>query len=123
MWILGLKPASGGSLKAARPVGGAGGGGGAAGAGSGADTAVLTTAVLADLPVLSSMLSRLFESSRYLDEVALHHLIDALNQLNHESMELAFSNRVRRGAERRRAVVHYGGAGPENGRKEGGGWF
>ena len=74
-----------------------GGGGGAGGsAGAGADTAVLTTAVLADLPVLSSMLSRLFESSRFLDEVALHHLIDALNQLNHESMELAFSNRVRR---------------------------
>ncbi|XP_043230442.1 protein MON2 homolog isoform X1 [Amphibalanus amphitrite] len=93
VWILGLKPATGGSLKAAaRPVG-SGGGGGAAGGGSGADAAVLTTAVLADLPVLSAMLSRLFESSRYLDEVALHHLIDALNQLNHESMELAFSNR------------------------------
>ncbi|XP_037071265.1 protein MON2 homolog [Pollicipes pollicipes] len=79
VWILGLKPSTGGSLKACRPAAGSGAGGGGA--------------VLADLPVLSAMLSRLFESSRYLDEVALHHLIDALNQLNHESMELAFSNR------------------------------
>ena len=54
-----------------------------------------TAAVLADLPVLSSMLSRLFESSQYLDEVALHHLIDGLRQLSQEAMELAYSNRVR----------------------------
>jgi hypothetical protein len=31
---------------------------------------------------------------RYLDDVALHHLIDALCKLSAESMELAFSNRV-----------------------------
>lgn len=48
----------------------------------------------ADLPVLSTMLSRLFESSRYLDDVALHHLIDALCKLSHEAMELAYCNRV-----------------------------
>ena len=51
VWILGLRPAQGGSLK---PV-------------SGQDqtsNTVLTTAVLSDLPVLSAMLSRLFESSQ-----------------------------------------------------------
>ena len=53
-----------------------------------------TAAVLADLPVLSSMLSRLFESSQHLDDVALHHLIDALRQLSQEAIEVAYSNRV-----------------------------
>lgn len=59
--------------------------------------AVLTTAVLADLPVLSAMLSKLFESSQYLSDVALHHLIDALCKLSQEAMELAYCNRVSRG--------------------------
>ncbi|XP_050530236.1 protein MON2 homolog isoform X2 [Daktulosphaira vitifoliae] len=79
VWILGLKPSTGGSLKASRP-------------GSDAN-AVITTAVIADLPVLSTMLSRLFESSCYLNDVALHHLIDALCKLSHEAMELAYCNR------------------------------
>lgn len=79
VWILGLKPSTGGSLKAGRTT---------------ADSnAVITTAVMADLPVLSAMLSRLFESSQFLDDVALHHLIDALCKLSHEAMELAYSNR------------------------------
>lgn len=79
VWILGLKPSTGGSLKAARTT---------------ADSnAVITTAVMADLPVLSTMLSRLFESSQYLDDVALHHLINALCKLSQEAMELAYSNR------------------------------
>lgn len=79
VWILGLKPSTGGSLKAGRST---------------TDTnAVITTAVMADLPVLSSMLSRLFESSKYLNDVALHHLIDALCKLSQEAMELAYCNR------------------------------
>ncbi|XP_063995099.1 protein MON2 homolog [Diachasmimorpha longicaudata] len=79
VWILGLKPSTGGSLKAGRTA---------------TDSnAVLTTAVMADLPVLSAMLSRLFESSQYLDDVALHHLIDALCKLSQEAMELAYTNR------------------------------
>ncbi|KAL4226466.1 hypothetical protein ACF0H5_014449 [Mactra antiquata] len=78
VWILGLKPSSGGSLKASQME---------------TTNQVITTAVMADLPVLSSMLSRLFESSQYLDDVALHHLIDALCKLSTESMELAYSNR------------------------------
>lgn len=32
--------------------------------------------------------------TRYLDDVALHHLIDALCKLSTEAMELAYSNRV-----------------------------
>lgn len=79
VWILGLKPSTGGSLKAGR---------GAADANS-----VITTYVMADLPVLSSMLSGLFESSKALSDVALHHLIDALCKLSHEAMELAYCNR------------------------------
>ncbi|XP_052280395.1 protein MON2 homolog isoform X2 [Dreissena polymorpha] len=78
VWILGLKPSSGGSLKASQPD---------------SSGAIITTAVLTELPVLSSMLSRLFESSQYLNDVALHHLIDALCKLSTESMELAYSNR------------------------------
>lgn len=80
VWILGLKPSSGGTLKASQNT-------------TEGSNAVITTAVMADLPVLSAMLSRLFESSQYLDDVALHHLIDALCKLSAESMELAFSNR------------------------------
>ncbi|XP_064632193.1 protein MON2 homolog isoform X2 [Lineus longissimus] len=80
VWILGLKPSTGGSLKAAKQA-------------SDSQNAVITTAVMADLPVLSAMLSRLFESSQYLNDVALHHLIDALCKLSAESMELAYSNR------------------------------
>ncbi|XP_076261833.1 mon2 homolog, regulator of endosome-to-Golgi trafficking [Rhynchophorus ferrugineus] len=79
VWILGLKPSTGGSLKAGR---------------TSSDTnAVITTSVMADLPVLSAMLSRLFESSQFLDDVALHHLINALCKLSQEAMELAYSNR------------------------------
>ncbi|XP_046682789.1 protein MON2 homolog isoform X2 [Homalodisca vitripennis] len=79
VWILGLKPSTGGSLKAGR--------------GTTDSNAVITTAVMADLPVLSAMLSRLFESSQFLNDVALHHLIDALCKLSHEAMELAYCNR------------------------------
>ncbi|TRY98843.1 hypothetical protein DNTS_027857 [Danionella cerebrum] len=54
VWILGLKPAAGGVLKPGRAVEG--------------PSTVLTTAVMTDLPVISNILSRLFESSQYLDD-------------------------------------------------------
>ncbi|OQR71012.1 protein MON2-like, partial [Tropilaelaps mercedesae] len=102
VWILGLKPAAGGGLKAP-PSGTAGQGVGPSTAQGGSNVgtqssggqgeACLTTAITNDLPVLSAMLSRLFENSQKLSEVALHHLIDALCKLSQESMELAFSNR------------------------------
>ncbi|KAH8341260.1 protein MON2 homolog [Drosophila kikkawai] len=80
VWILGLKPSTGGSLQAMpKPAVEANVG--------------IQTAVMADLPVLSQMLSQLFESSQHLDDVALHHLIDALCKLSHEAMELAYANR------------------------------
>lgn len=50
--------------------------------------------MIVDLPELSSMLTRLFESSQHLDNDALKYLIDALCKLSHESMELASSNQV-----------------------------
>lgn len=79
VWILGLKLSTGGSLKAGRNL---------------VESNAVINSVMADLPVLSTMLSRLFESSQYLDDVALHHLINALCKLSQEAMELASSNRV-----------------------------
>ncbi|XP_060847861.1 protein MON2 homolog isoform X2 [Rhopalosiphum padi] len=117
VWILGLKPSTGGSLKAGNSaatsvpnrhssvtnsatvadgtvVGSLSSSTSSVSTTSSSNVAVITTAVMAaDLPVLSTMLSRLFESSRYLDDVALHHLIDALCKLSHEAMELAYCNR------------------------------
>lgn len=80
VWILGLKPSTGGSLQAIpKPA---------------LETNVgIQTAVMADLPVLSQMLSQLFETSQYLNDVALHHLIDALCKLSQEAMELAYANK------------------------------
>ena len=51
--------------------------------------------MMADIPVLSSMLSQLFESSKVLDDVSLHHLVDALCRLSMEDMENATQNKVR----------------------------
>uniref|UniRef100_A0A8D3A0U4 Protein MON2 homolog n=1 Tax=Scophthalmus maximus TaxID=52904 RepID=A0A8D3A0U4_SCOMX len=78
VWILGLKPGLGGALKPGRAVEG--------------PSTVLTTAVMTDLPVISNILSRLFESSQYLDDVSLHHLINALCSLSLEAMEMAYGN-------------------------------
>lgn len=78
-WILGLKPSAGGTLKA-MPT-------------SEAPNLVITQAMMAELPVLAAILSRLFETSKYLDDVALHHLVDALCRLSTTSMEQAQSNK------------------------------
>jgi len=50
--------------------------------------------MMADLPILSTMLSKLFESSKILDDVSLHHLVDALCRLSTEDMENATNNKV-----------------------------
>ena len=55
---------------------------------------VISQTMTADLPVLSSMVSRLFESSQYLDDVSLHHLVDALCRLSAEDMDQASNNKV-----------------------------
>lgn len=78
VWILGLKPCPGGALKPGRVVEG--------------PSTVLTTAVMTDLPVIANILSRLFESSQFLDDVSLHHLINALCSLSLEAMDMAYSN-------------------------------
>ncbi|RXN01795.1 Protein MON2-like, partial [Acipenser ruthenus] len=78
VWILGLKPGSGGALKPGRAVEG--------------PSTVLTTAVMTDLPVIANILSRLFESSQHLDDVSLHHLINALCSLSMEAMDMAYGN-------------------------------
>ena len=81
VWILGLKPTAGqgGHLKVAKS--------------SSETNAVITTAVMADLPVLATMLSNLFESSSNLSEESLHHLVDALIVISGESLQLAYNNR------------------------------
>ena len=72
VWILGLKPVTGGGLSSSGVTGSssasAGGGPQSSAAGSvsqppSENNSVITTAVMADLPVLSNMVTRLFESS------------------------------------------------------------
>ena len=82
VWILGLKPSSGqgGQLRAGRN--------------SNETSAVLTTAVMSDLPVLANMLSTLFQStSTSLSDASLNNLIEALITINGESLALAMNNR------------------------------
>ena len=82
VWILGLKPTAGeaGKLKVGRS--------------SSETSAVLTTAVLADLPVLANMLSSLFQStSCSLSDASLNSLIEALIAINNESLALSLTNR------------------------------
>lgn len=86
VWILGLEPVAGGQL---RP------GTRSSNDGNASSGPVLTTAVLSDLPVLSTMLSELFEASKHLDDVALHHLINALCSLSVEAMDTAFNANVK----------------------------
>ena len=81
VWILGLQPTQGqgGQLRVAKA--------------SGETSAVLTTAVLADLPVLATMLSNLFESSSALSEESLASLVDALIAISSESLQVAVTSR------------------------------
>lgn len=46
---------------------------------------------------LSGGVMRLIETSTELDDVSLHHVINALTNLSQEAMEIAYSNRVRQG--------------------------
>ena len=87
VWILGLKPDCNGQLKTNTRSGGD--------STNSVSSTVLTTAVLGDLPILSNMLTRLFEASQNLDDVALHHLINALCSLSIEAMDAAYSSNVK----------------------------
>ncbi|VDN06425.1 unnamed protein product [Thelazia callipaeda] len=53
------------------------------------NTNVLTTAAMADIPILTVMLNELFDSTAKLDEVALHHVIAALCKLSSEAMTVS----------------------------------
>jgi len=77
--ILGLKLSSGGSFKTIQA--------------NELPNLVISQSMMGDLPILSSMLSRLFESSQYLDDVGVHHLVDALCRLSSEDMEQANNNK------------------------------
>ena len=79
VWILGLKPMTSGLTSS--------------GTSSTENSSVITTAVMADLPVLSNMVTRLFESSTELSDISVKYLIEALSRLSDESIELASSNR------------------------------
>ena len=94
VWILGLKPVvNGGGFSAGGSGSSSTVASGSTSGGSSESNSVITTAVMADLPVLSNMVSRLFESSGDLGEASVNHLIEALRKLSEESMELATSNR------------------------------
>ena len=56
---------------------------------------VLTTAITAELPKLSQQLGLVFDQSVKLDEVALHHLINALCEQSAETMDLAYGSSSR----------------------------
>ena len=75
VWILGLKPVTGGALTTS-----------ATGSSSSENSSVITTAVMADLPVLSNMVTRLFESSSHLSDSSVKYLIEALCHLSEERL-------------------------------------
>ena len=78
VWILGLKPSSGGSLKSVRND-------------QSWEFVVTSTpnSCVTDLPVLTAMLSKLFSNSLQLDDEALVFLVESLIILSKESMELS----------------------------------
>uniref|UniRef100_F1KQN5 Monensin-resistant 2 n=1 Tax=Ascaris suum TaxID=6253 RepID=F1KQN5_ASCSU len=82
VWILGMKPSIQGGFRTE----GEGSEGTSMLSGATSGTSVLTTAVMADVPVMASMLNKLFDSTSQLDDVALHHVIAALCKLSSESM-------------------------------------
>ena len=66
-----------------------------AGTSSTENNSVITTAVQSDLPVLSNMVTRLFESSTELSDISVKYLIEALCRLSDESIELGMvSNKI-----------------------------
>ena len=73
VWILGLKPVTGGALTTSSSSNS-----------SSENSSVITTAVMADLPVLSNMVTRLFESSSHLSDTSVKYLIEALCHLSEE---------------------------------------
>ena len=76
-WILGFKPNLGSSEMFTSAKESANG-----------SSTVLTTAITTEMPKITEQLFRVFEKSKDLDEVALHHLINALCEQSAETMDL-----------------------------------
>ncbi|CBY43535.1 unnamed protein product, partial [Oikopleura dioica] len=56
---------------------------------------VLTTAIIQEIPKISKKLADVFENSSKLDEVALHHLVNAICELSTETMDQAYGSATR----------------------------
>ena len=74
-WILGFKPSLTGEMTAKSTTTENG------------QSTVLTTAISQEMPKISEKLFQVFERSKNLDEVALHHLVNALCEQSAETMD------------------------------------
>ncbi|VDK63054.1 unnamed protein product [Onchocerca ochengi] len=85
VWILGMTPSiQGGFRSDGETIDGT-----SLVTGSHSNANVLTTAAMADVPVVATMLNNLFDSTSGLDDVALHHVIAALCKLSSEAMTVS----------------------------------
>ncbi|EFO21823.2 hypothetical protein LOAG_06662 [Loa loa] len=85
VWILGMTPSMQGGFRSdGEAVDGT-----SLVTSSHSNTNVLTTAAMADVPVVAAMLNKLFDSTARLDDVALHHVIAALCKLSSEAMTVS----------------------------------
>jgi hypothetical protein len=84
-WILGFKPTLNGEMSSTNNEGTSNNG----------NSTVLTTAITTEMPKISEQLRKVFEKSSNLDEVALHHLINALCEQSAETMDLAYGSSSR----------------------------
>ncbi|CAG9532872.1 unnamed protein product [Cercopithifilaria johnstoni] len=85
VWILGMTPSMQGGFRSdGETIDGT-----SLVTGSHSNTNVLTTAAMADVPVVAAMLNKLFDSTATLDDVALHHVIAALCKLSSEAMTVS----------------------------------
>uniref|UniRef100_A0A8C4IAB6 Protein MON2 homolog n=1 Tax=Dicentrarchus labrax TaxID=13489 RepID=A0A8C4IAB6_DICLA len=78
VWILGLKPGVGGALKPGRAVEG--------------PSTVSFLGTVCRACVVLYVFHLIVEGNEYLDDVSLHHLINALCSLSLEAMEMAYGN-------------------------------
>ncbi|VDP12436.1 unnamed protein product [Onchocerca flexuosa] len=85
VWILGMTPSMQGGFRSdGETIDGT-----SLVTGSHSNANVLTTAAMADVPVVATMLNKLFDSTAGLDDVALHHVIAALCKLSSEAMTVS----------------------------------
>ena len=78
-WILGFKPSLTGEMTAKSSK-------------ENGQSTVLTTAITQEMPNISNRLFLVFERSKLLDEVALHHLVNALCEQSSDTMDQAYGS-------------------------------